>query len=72
MMNSEEIKFLVYAAEEGGYWAEAADHGIVTQGETLDELRAMIEDAINGYFFDEPLRPRTFAMVFQTEAVTSV
>ncbi len=69
-MSGKEIKFLVYASDEGGFWAEAADFGIVTQGETLDELRAMIEDAINGYFFDEPPCPRTFSMVFQTEAVS--
>lgn len=49
-----QVTFTIYAAEEGGYWAEADELSISTQGETLDELAAMIEDAVQGYFFDEP------------------
>lgn len=38
-------------APETGYWAEVpALPGCVTQGETLDEVRAMIRDAVNGWF----------------------
>lgn len=38
---------LVYEAEEGGYWAEVAEMpGCVSQGETLDELKANITEAI--------------------------
>lgn len=54
VMKNAEIKFQVYSAEEGGFWAEAEDLGIVTQGDDLDELRDMIADAIEGYFFDSP------------------
>jgi predicted RNase H-like HicB family nuclease len=37
----------VYDAEEGGYWAEVLElPGCASQGETLDELRANIVDAI--------------------------
>ena len=38
--------FLVYPAEEGGYVAEIEElPGCVTQGETLEEIEEMIEDA---------------------------
>ena len=38
---------LVHEAEEGGYWAEVVElPGCVSQGETLDELRQNIREAI--------------------------
>ena len=43
------IKVVVHEAEEGGYWAEVpAVPGCVTQGETMEELLANIEEAIEG------------------------
>lgn len=37
-------------APETGYWAEVpALPGCVTQGETLEEVRAMIQDAVSGW-----------------------
>ena len=40
----------VHKAEEGGYWAEVpALPGCLTQGESLDEVREMAKDAIEGY-----------------------
>jgi len=40
----------VHRAEEGGYWAEVpALPGCFTQGETLDEIKAMAKEAIEGY-----------------------
>lgn len=36
--------------DEGGYWADVPKlHGCVTQGETLDELRLQISDAIESW-----------------------
>lgn len=44
------LKAIVHEAEEGGYWAEVpALPGCVTQGETLDELRANLNDAVRGW-----------------------
>ena len=38
---------MVYEAEEGGYWAEVAElPGCVSQGDTLDELKENITEAI--------------------------
>ncbi|HEX9958898.1 MAG TPA: type II toxin-antitoxin system HicB family antitoxin [Fibrella sp.] len=51
-----EIEFQVEPDEDGGYVARAKlDKGsIITQGDTLAELKTMIKDAIDGYFFDKP------------------
>ena len=41
------IRAIVHEAEEGGFWAEVpALPGCVTQGETLDEIRVNIKEAI--------------------------
>ncbi len=51
-----EIVFLVEESQDGGYVAHAANHSIVTQGGTLDELKTMISDAVRCHF-EEPDRP---------------
>ena len=56
---------IVHEAEEGGYWAEVPDlPGCVTEADTLDELKAMLKDAIRCYLDDdsEPFRERTALM----------
>ncbi len=45
-----EIIFLVEEDLEGGYNARALGEAIFTQGETLDELRANIRDAVDCHF----------------------
>jgi len=50
MKKSSEIIFVIHEAEEGGYWAESVGHGIFTQGETLDELKENIRDAVKCSF----------------------
>ncbi len=43
------IKAVVHEAEEGGFWAEVpAIPGCATQGETLEELRQNLYEAIEG------------------------
>ena len=44
-------------AADGGYVATALGHAIVTQGDTLDELRAMVRDAVNCHFGDGAAGP---------------
>ena len=44
------FRVLIHKAEEGGYWAEVpALRGCRTQGETLDEVRANLREAIAGW-----------------------
>ncbi|MEW5941602.1 MAG: type II toxin-antitoxin system HicB family antitoxin [Chloroflexota bacterium] len=41
------LKVIVHPAEEGGYWAEVpAIPGCATQGETMTELMANVQEAI--------------------------
>jgi predicted RNase H-like HicB family nuclease len=48
-----EIIFQVESDEiDGGYVATALGHSIVTQGDTLDELRTMVRDAVQCHFSD--------------------
>ena len=48
------LKVLIHKAEEGGYWAEVpALPGCVSQGETMDDLRANIHEAIEGWLLAE-------------------
>jgi predicted RNase H-like HicB family nuclease len=43
------IKIVIYQAEEGGYWAKVpAIPGCVSQGETLEEVRENILEALQG------------------------
>ena len=52
-----EIIFLVEDAADGGYTARALGHSIYTEGETLDELKQNIRDAVKCHF-DEKDLPR--------------
>jgi predicted RNase H-like HicB family nuclease len=48
------LKVLIHSADEGGFWAEVpALPGCVSQGETMDELRTNIREAIEGWLLAE-------------------
>ena len=43
------LKVVVHEAEDGGYWAEVpAVPGCVSQGDSMEELRRNIHEAIEG------------------------
>jgi len=45
------LKVLIHTAEEGGFWAEVpALPGCVSQGETVEEVRSNVREAIEGWF----------------------
>jgi hypothetical protein len=52
-----EIIFVLEESPEGGYEARALGHAIFTQGETLDEVREAVKDAVRCHF-EEDQRPR--------------
>jgi len=56
-MAESEIIFAVEESPEGGYEARALGHPIFTQADTLDELKAMLRDAVACHF-DTAARPR--------------
>ena len=48
------LKVLIHKADEGGFWAEVPSlPGCVSQGETLEELRGNIREAIEGWLLVE-------------------
>jgi len=48
------LKVLIHAADEGGFWAEVpALPGCVSQGETVDEVRTNVREAIEGWLLAE-------------------
>jgi predicted RNase H-like HicB family nuclease len=49
-----ELVFRVTQESDGGYCAECLTEPIFTQGDSWEESEAMIKDAVNGYFFDDP------------------
>lgn len=44
------IKAIIHQAEEGGFWAEVPGlPGCMTEGETLDQVKANILEAVRGW-----------------------
>ena len=56
-MRMSEIIFLIQEDPEGGFIAEALGHSIVTQANTMDELRENVRDAVICHFDEESERP---------------
>ena len=70
-----EIIFEVREDEaDGGYVAVALGHAIATQGETLDELRGMVRDAVRCHFGDgvPGEMPRVIRLYFVRDEVLAV
>ena len=63
-----EIIFLIEESPDGGYEAKALSAPIFTEADTLDELRAMIRDAVVCHF-DEADCPRIIRLHFVREEV---
>ena len=49
-----EIVFKVAQEADGGFVAEALGESIFTQGDTWDELRANVREAVQAFYFDSP------------------
>lgn len=70
-----EIIFEVHEDEaDGGYVATALGHAIATQGETLEELREMVRDAVQCHFGDgvPGEMPRVIRLHFVRDEVLAV
>jgi predicted RNase H-like HicB family nuclease len=53
-----ELVFEVTQEADGGYVAEALGESIVTEGDTWEELRDNVREAVSAYFFDRPAPDR--------------
>jgi len=54
---------------DGGYTASALGYGIHTQGETMEELRAMVKDAVRCYFDETMEAPKIIRLHFVREEI---
>ena len=54
---------------EGGYNAMALGYGIHTQGDSIEELRSMVKDAVYCYFYETMEAPRIIRLHFVRDEV---
>ncbi|MBW4889500.1 type II toxin-antitoxin system HicB family antitoxin [Mucilaginibacter sp. HMF5004] len=66
-----EVFFLVEEALEGGYTAKAIGESIFTEGDTIEELRVNIKDAVHCHFDDDKL-PKIIRLHLVKEEVLAV
>lgn len=68
---ADEIIFTVLESPEGGYEARALSASIFTEADSLDELRAMVRDAVECHF-EEPERPAIIRLHFVKDELIAV
>jgi predicted RNase H-like HicB family nuclease len=66
-----EIVFIVEDAPEGGYTARALGNSIYTEGDTWDDLKSAIQDALACHFESEQ-KPRIVRLHYLREEVMAV
>lgn len=52
----EELIFIVKESDEGGFIASALEQSIVTDGDTMEELRSNVKEAVHCHFDDSKKR----------------
>lgn len=68
---AKEIIFLVEESPEGGYEAHALGHSIYTEADSLDALKAAMQDAVLCHFADDE-RPRIIHIHFVKDEVIAL
>jgi predicted RNase H-like HicB family nuclease len=48
----QELTFEITQEPDGGYTAEALGESIFTQGDTWEELRSNVKEAVEAFYFD--------------------
>jgi predicted RNase H-like HicB family nuclease len=66
-----EIIFLIEEALEGGYTAKAIGEGIFTEGDTLEEIKKNIKEAVECHF-EEDKKPKLIRLHMIKEEVIAV
>ena len=57
---------------DGGYSASAIGYGIHTQGETIEELRSNVKEAVECYFDETMKRPSLIRLHFVRDEVLAL
>lgn len=66
-----ELVFEVAHAPEGGFTAEALGESIFTEGETWDELRANVQEAVEAFYFDRE-KPKSIRLHLVRDEVLAI
>jgi predicted RNase H-like HicB family nuclease len=66
-----EIIFVVEDSDEGGYTAKSLGYSIYTEGETLEELKENVKDAIKCHFDVEDI-PRIVRLHIVKDEVIAI
>jgi hypothetical protein len=69
-MKETEIIFAVEESVEGGYEAHALGHSIVTEADSVEELKEMVRDAVRCHFEDAQM-PAVIRLHFVRDEVIS-
>ena len=75
-MTSDNISEIIFEVNEdevdGGYSASALGYGIHTEGETVEELRRNVREAVECYFDETMKRPGIIRLHFVRDEVIAV
>ena len=75
-MTSDNISEIIFEVNEdeadGGYSASALGYGIHTEGETIEELRRNVREAVECYFDEKMKRPGIIRLHFVRDEVLAV
>lgn len=66
-----EIIFVVQESDEGGYLARALEYPIFSEGDTLEEIRDAVRDAVRCHF-DPGKYPKVIRLHFVKDEVIAV
>ena len=64
-----EIVFVVEEDPEGGYTARALGESIFTEGDTEDDIKTNIKDALRCHYDDESSIPRVIRLHFVRDQI---
>ena len=64
-----ELIFEVNEAEEGCYWAKSLGESIFTEGDTWEELKSNVLEAVRCHFFDSQKPPMVRLHLVRDELV---
>ena len=59
-------------AREGGFYGRALGHAIFTEGETWEQLRANVLEAVEAHFESGPLRPRLVQLHYVKDELIAI
>ena len=69
MNSSNEVIFLIEEDMDGGFNAQARGYSIFTEGDTIDELKENIQDALKCHFDSDEETPKIIRLHYVREEI---